>query len=271
MGAAHRFSTSLTGLLVLLGAVTACTPTIENISLRLSRDMNISVSGGLSHVSSDENSFSDSVARVIRCSGANVMRYRENGRTFFNMIRQELPTSELPFFERCFIRTTSQIVNVRRDDGLLWNSYVMTLQFREPTGAALSGSDKGFAMPAVLNVRLPGESLSFSDLSPRPHLDAIVERVASNEVNVRLRERADVVARAQAELRSLCGRGRPCPQAQREDWPTHLPIRLEFKSREYRYGANDLLAVLGLLFGSGLLVAVGRRLGRRRTQKTAPQ
>jgi len=270
MGRARTFPTPLTGLLLLLGAITACTPTVENISLRLSRDMNISVSGALSHASSDESDFSDAVAGVIRCSGANVMWYRGDGRTFFNMIRQELPASELPFFERCFIRTTSQIVNVRRDEGLLWNSYVLTLQFRERTEDALDGSDKGFAMPAVLNVRLPGESLSFSDLSPRPHLDSLVERVASNEVNIRLRERADVVARARAELGSLCGQGRPCPQVQHEDWPTHLPIRLEFTSKEYRYGASDLLAVLGLLFGSGLLVAVGRRLGRRRTQETPP-
>jgi hypothetical protein len=246
-------------------ALAGCAPTVERARLRLDSSLAVDVSGTASiatlpnpTVLTDEET----------CLGTSIRHRVEGSRTYYSVQREGVSPSDFNDLKRCFVFGQWFGLDVERQDGWLATTYILTLKMFELPSEQHSEPAVSRWLPATMNVSMPGSSLKIEDASPRRVAEIGIDREGSAQADITLRLPPRVLRQAALEARNVCpGGGSNCPAAeeitQNGGWPAIVPVILKITSAEYKYGANELLALIALLFGSGLLFGAGRRMGAR--------
>jgi len=140
-------------------------------------------------------------------------------------------------------------VEFSMESGYLWNTYHTSFSMQTPMDPCRARTEcPPFQMfPERLIISVPGKMVGAQMQFARAGADRV-------ELRLRMADNYPVIVGAHM-------------RAHGRDWFDVLKV--DITSSEFRYDINTILAVLGLIFGSGLLIELMRRLFRRGTQPAA--
>jgi hypothetical protein len=148
-------------------------------------------------------------------------------------------------------------VEFERHDGFFWNTFIVrfAISERNERCTAMGECVPARVFPSVILLTVPGEVHAFNDLSQLVGINVGYRRIDDDTVRVEIGAARDYRA---ANLRYFTNR---------RDDVRRDEVKLEVVSRVANYNLSIIISVIGMVFGSGLLIQASRWALFRRKEK----
>lgn len=244
-------------------ALCSCGHKAERIEFRVGPDLisdfKIMVSSkSATKAKSSQDSADALVATLEKCTSGRASWSSFDGEINYRISRERASNLELQDIANC--GPDSSQASVEKVDGILSDTYLLHLTIFVPALAA-GDSNRWAELPKVISVAMPGNDINFREVSEQPALRIDKRQVSSSEAVFTLHPDDALMTRAHTECKSDSA----CTGEQSTEWPNKVPVKIEISSVHYKYGFNELMGFIGLLFGSGVVFGVRKWFISRRS------
>lgn len=198
------------------------------------------------------------VANLEKCTAGSASWMSNDKSTTYRLVRNRVSSIELQKdIADCLgpykIRTETK-------EGILSDTYSLYLELP----ITLASDDDHFAhVPKVISVSMPGNDIEIRDASTRRLVKFDIEKVSASEATFTLHPDDAAVKLAIDAMNAACPPNQKGCSAEK-DRLSLAPLKIEITSVHYKYGFNELMAILGLLFGSGVVLGIRRYVVAKR-------
>ena len=262
---------SLFAVLGVLAAATGCSTSLERVGFDVRADLSTSATALLSEKFDDTKSIEEQ--RIVnevnatknRCGG-NVVAFRDKDQIKVRITTASTDSQELGVLQACWLSGSSDpLIEVQKEEGFLWDRYKTVLHIRSYY-PYYTGSSRRANEPPIL-FRMPGRDISVLSNSDVDVFNLEVTPISQDQVSIGLRLSPEKGKRANAIAMAACidKSKSECPEQFRtKQAPFRSHLQVIISTRVYHVTLEEVLSIVGLLFGSGLLVAVAERVRRKR-------
>lgn len=269
------------GAAVLL--LTGCVHQLDEVRIFVAEDASgtLVASGHSKNTNTDPNSSSQKKLREFKDDleecGLNVSSHQGSQRLSLE-ITSEFSTPDLLVSSlRCAFSSWDGFdISIAKESGVLYDTRLTTVEMSRPTFAEMvdyTGRTPDF--PKEFFLTIPGEIDTYTLDGSAVGVDAQIEKISENQIRAtfeRDREEGgaylELKQRMDAELEArFAGMSeeevKRVIQAEIAEYSTDV-ISIAVESKTARFSLNEIIAVLGVIFGSGLALELARRVFRVR-------
>ena len=255
----------------ILCILATCTAETERISIRMDEDLRTSFASSVVDNSSDGNALRALEPMVEECGfRANVFRI-ENGHRM-NVQLSNVGEENIESYLACVPTTTGRQFELRPsyEDGWFFRYFEFSGSIttarcnpRNEPGtkrySATEARELNYSFPRRIDVLMPGQIAS---LDVQSHIAGGRYVGRSEGVNARIEWTSPHPGFAEVRRSAYC---QSLPQPRRE--AERDTLRVKITSRQTKFDLDTLLAVLGIVISSGIVLEISRRLSRRRVDR----
>lgn len=264
----------------LIAATTACNTQIEEIRLRINEDEKGALVAMLSAPTSSNNMQEADISvltgneleqstgyQTLNQVASHMVRCKLEGRIYQRRAQMRLDlrgafedVEELNSILRCSAQTYEEpSVEFERHEGFFSDNYVTRLSITQLAfrcGTPREPCRPGTVFPRLITLTIPGRFVSVQNQSEMIGLNVVPRQVDGDTVQFQISPTPDFAARNARYF------------AQHRTARTRRDmLRLEISSNKPKYDLGTIISVVGMIFGSGLLLQISRWLLRRREEK----
>ena len=253
--------------------LSGCSTVVESARIEIAEDLSasgqvlLSTAFPKSEYTTLESVTGQFVEKANSC-GATTRTYgsKERGRAYVQANASTKNRDELDALARCgAFGHAEPRIRVSVIDSLLWKSYQTQFSMR---AGAFDLLGKNF--PEQMNITVPGSIKEVSDTSNTLFYRRSVTTEGDNTVNVVIESKTLTPEEEASFKAKVCkGKVRNCElsESDLEALPNDLKyatVNLSIASRKPKYDLQTITTVFGLLFGSGVVLQLLTRAGRRK-------